>query len=162
MKKKTEMGREEEELRYKSAQDQQTRWRSHVFTGAQKVQHQPLAPQLQLNSAYRGDDDDDGAEFRGGGGGAGGGGAAGGGGGAGSAGGVGGTGQDIGRSEGRARASGLRRETARDFRLRGCRGRALCALQEHGQACGYAAALHFNGKRLQNFQQQVLKKKKKF
>jgi hypothetical protein len=59
------MGREEEELRYKSAQDQQTRWRSHVFTGAQKVQHQPLAPQLQLNSAYRGDDDDDGAEFRG-------------------------------------------------------------------------------------------------
>ena len=65
MKKKTEMGREEEELRYKSAQDQQTRWRSHVFTGAQKVQHQPLAPQLQLNSAYRGDDDDDGAEFRG-------------------------------------------------------------------------------------------------
>ena len=36
-----------------------------MFTGAQKVQHQPLAPQLQLNSAYRGDDDDDGAEFRG-------------------------------------------------------------------------------------------------
>ena len=65
-----------------------------MFTGAQKVQHQP--PQLQLNSAYRGDDDDDGAEFRGV--------AAarrrrrrGGGGGAGSAGGVGGTGHDIGR-----------------------------------------------------------------
>ena len=159
MKKKTEMGREEEELRYKSAQDQQTRWRSHVFTGAQKVQHQPLAPQLQLNSAYRGDDDDDGAEFRG----------------AAAAPAAAapaaaaaapaapvasaGLARTSGEVKARARASGLRRETARDFRLRGCRGRALCALQEHGQACGYPAALHFNGKRLQNFQQQVLKKK---
>ena len=35
-----------------------------MFTGAQKVQHQPLAPQLQLNSAYREDGDDE-AEFRG-------------------------------------------------------------------------------------------------
>lgn len=44
------MGREEEELRFRSAEDQQERWRGQVSGGAKKQNSAPLAPQLSLNA----------------------------------------------------------------------------------------------------------------
>ena len=44
------MGREEEELRFRSAEDQQERWRGQVSGGVKKQNSAPLAPQLSLNA----------------------------------------------------------------------------------------------------------------
>ena len=48
--KRKKMGREEEELRFRSAEDQQERWRGQVSGGAKKQNSAPLAPQLSLNA----------------------------------------------------------------------------------------------------------------
>ena len=45
------MGRDEEELRFRSARDQQDRWLEQT-SGARKQNNPPLAPQLPLNTPH--------------------------------------------------------------------------------------------------------------
>lgn len=54
------MGRDEEELRFRSARDQQDRWLEQT-SGARKQNNPPLAPQLPLNTPH----DDNSAQERG-------------------------------------------------------------------------------------------------